>query len=239
MRVKVSVAMATYNGEKYIKEQIDSILVNLDKNDELIISDDGSTDNTINIIKSYNDERINLIDGPHKGIKQNFANAISHTTGKYIFLSDQDDIWMNNKVEKIIEIFDKKQAKLIVHDAIVFDSATNKVIYDSFFKHRNSGSGVIKNIIKNTYIGCCMAFDRDLKKYILPIPDDIEMHDQWIGILNDKYYDDTIFLNEKLIKYRRHNNNASELKHYDLKTMIKNRIQFIKELKTKERNETK
>ena len=151
MREKISVAMATYNGEKYIKEQIDSILVNLEKNDELIISDDGSTDNTINIIKSYKDNRIILLNGPRKGVKQNFANAISYATGKYIFLSDQDDIWMKNKVKKVLDVFDKEQAMLIVHDAIVFDNDTNKVIFNSFFKYRNSGSGVIKNIIKNTY----------------------------------------------------------------------------------------
>lgn len=85
MRPKVSVAMATYNGEKYIREQIKTILDCLEENDELVISDDGSTDNTLGIINSFNDNRIVLIDGPKKGIKQNFANAIKNTSGEYIF----------------------------------------------------------------------------------------------------------------------------------------------------------
>lgn len=238
MREKVSVAMATYNGEKYIKEQIDSILENLQENDELIISDDGSTDSTKEIIKIYEDKRIKLIEGPKKGVKQNFANAIQNSTGKYVFLSDQDDIWMNNKVDKVLEVLTREGTTLVVHDAQVFDSNNEEILYKSFFKFRNSGPGVLKNIYKNTYIGCCMAFSSQIKERILPIPNDIEMHDQWIGVLNDIYYNKSIFINEKLIKYRRHSDNVSEMKHYTLGKMIKNRIKLIKELiKTIKRKE--
>ena len=230
MREKVSVAMATYNGEKYIKEQIDSILKNLNKEDEIIISDDGSTDSTRDIIKSYKDKRIKLIDGPKKGVKQNFANAIQNTTGKYIFLSDQDDIWSDNKINKMIEVFNERKATLVVHDALVFDSENNKVLYESFFRFRKSAPGFIRNIYKNTYIGCCMAFDSKIKEKILPIPNNIEMHDQWIGILNDMYYNKSVFISDKLIKYRRHSENVSEMKHYTVGKMIKNRINLIREL---------
>lgn len=83
---KVSVAMATYNGEKYIYEQVKTILDNLDENDELIISDDGSTDRTLEIVKEIKDNRIKIIQGTERGIKQNFSNAISHTNRRlYIF----------------------------------------------------------------------------------------------------------------------------------------------------------
>lgn len=83
---KVSVAMATYNGEKYIYEQVKTILNNLDENDELIISDDGSTDRTLEIIKEIKDNRIKIIPGAGRGVKQNFTNAISHTNRRlYIF----------------------------------------------------------------------------------------------------------------------------------------------------------
>ena len=227
--IRVSVAMATYNGEKYIKQQIDSILNNLDENDEIIISDDGSTDNTKNIIEEYNDSRIKLIDGPKNGLKQNFANAINNCNGKYIFLSDQDDIWMNDKVEKVIKTFEKEKCMCVIHDCEVFDSETGNIIYDSFYKFRNSKKGIIKNIWKNSYIGCCMAIDSKMKQYILPIPNDIEMHDQWIGVLSEKY-GKSCFINDKLIKYRRHSNNVSEMHHYPLMKMIKNRIVFIRKV---------
>lgn len=222
----ISIALATYNGEKYIKEQIDSILKQLNNDDEIIISDDGSNDNTINIINSFNDKRIKIYDGPRNGVKQNFANAISKCTGSYIFLSDQDDIWMDNKVEIVLNNFEKENCSCIVHDCIVFDSNSNVILEDSFYKLRNSKKGIIKNIWKNSYIGCCMAFKNEIKEYILPIPNDIEMHDQWIGIICEKY-GKSIFINDKLIKYRRHENNVSELKHHPLFTMIKNRWKFI------------
>lgn len=225
----VSVAMATYNGEKYIKEQINSILVNLKENDELIISDDGSTDKTVDIIKKYQnkDKRINLINGPRLGVKQNFANAIKESKGKYIFLSDQDDVWEKNKIKKVLKIFKKEKCQVVIHDADIVDSNL-KTTGQSFFDFRNSGKGIIKNIWKNTYIGCCMAFDSELKDKILPIPNNIEMHDQWIGLLGEKY-GKSIFLKDSLIKYRRHDNNVSSMKHHKLIKMIRNRVVFIKE----------
>lgn len=225
----ISIAMATYNGEKYIKEQLSSIISQLNANDEIIISDDGSTDDTIKIIKSFKDKRIKIFEGPHKGVKQNFANSIANCNGKYIFLSDQDDIWLNNKVSTILNTFDKEKCTCVVHDCEIFDSDTNNVIEDSFYSYRNSGSGIIKNILKNTYIGCCMAFDSNVKKYILPIPNNIEMHDQWIGILCEKH-GKSFFINDKLIMYRRHDSNVSQMKHYGIMKMLKKRFVFIKRI---------
>ena len=227
----VSVAMATYNGEKYIKEQLDSILSQLSINDELIISDDGSKDGTVDIINKYikKDKRIKLFDGPKKGVIKNFENAISYCSGKYIFLSDQDDIWMNNKVEKVLLTFNNERCTCVVHDAVVFNSNNGEIVADSFYKLRKSKNGIIKNIWKNSYIGCCMAFDEKMKKKILPIPDDIEMHDQWIGLLNDKY-GKSIFIDDKLLKYRRHDNNVSSLSHHKLSKMLKNRKIIISKI---------
>ena len=224
--------MATYNGEKYVEEQIKSILKNLSTNDELIISDDNSKDKTVNIIKKLQkqDKRIILINGPQQGVKKNFENALRKATGEYIFLADQDDVWRDNKIEEVLKVFkEDEEITLVVHDAIVFDSDTGKILYKSFFEYRNSGRGVLKNIYKNTYIGCCMALSSKIKKYILPIPNNIEMHDQWIGIINDIKFK-TKFINKKLIKYRRHTDNVSQMKHYKLKKMLINRINLIKEL---------
>ena len=99
----ISVCMATYNGEKYIREQMDSILQQLGEGDELIISDDLSSDKTVEIIKSYKDKRIKLyIHGDNHGFVRNFENALVHADGDIIFLSDQDDIWMPDKVKVTI-----------------------------------------------------------------------------------------------------------------------------------------
>lgn len=228
-QLRVSVAMATYNGEKYLKEQLDSILENLKSNDEIIISDDGSTDKTLKILEQYEgeDSRIKVYKNSKLGVKKNFEKAIEHSNGKYIFLADQDDVWAIDKVDKVLKAFNENDCSLVIHDAIVVNENLKK-INDSFFSLRNSRSGILKNIYKNSYIGCCIAFKSTMKKYILPIPNNIEMHDQWIGILNDKY-GKSIFLKDKLIKYRRHTANVSKMKHYPFFKMIKNRLVFIKE----------
>ena len=234
---KVSVAMATYNGEKYIKEQIETILNNLDDKDELVISDDGSSDMTIEIITKITDNRIKLLEGPRKGLKKNFENAIKNTTGDVIFLSDQDDIWMENKVEKVLECFNNNNYILIQHDAVVVGE-NDKVIYESFAEHRKVKTGVIKNLIKNSYHGCCIAFRKELIKEILPIPDNVYLHDEWIGIvaeLNGKTY----FLDEKLIKYRRHSENTSSFKHLPVKEMFLNRVNYTKEIYKYNKNKEK
>ncbi|MCD8291094.1 MAG: glycosyltransferase, partial [Prevotella sp.] len=98
--MKVSVCIATYNGEKYIEEQIRSILSQLSDNDEVIISDDGSHDQTLSLIQSIGDKRIKIFqnEGRH-GFKYNFENTLKKVQGDYIFLCDQDDVWLPNKVQ--------------------------------------------------------------------------------------------------------------------------------------------
>ena len=98
----ISVCVAAFNGEKYIEEQILSVLRNLDSQDEIIISDDGSSDRTRRIVDDLaeKDRRIRIIDGPRKGLIKNFENAIVHSKGDIIFLCDQDDVWKDNKVKQ-------------------------------------------------------------------------------------------------------------------------------------------
>ena len=176
----ISVCIATYNGGKYIKEQIDSILLQLGRKDEIIISDDSSTDDTLSIIKSYNDPRIKIFfnKSTHSPIF-NFENAIRNAKGSYIFLADQDDIWLPNKINNTVDLL--KQYDLVVSDCKVVDQNLN-VLEESFFYKRNSGTGFCKNLFKNTYLGCCMAFRKEILCYILPFPKRIAMHDIWIGL---------------------------------------------------------
>lgn len=220
----ISVCMASYNGERYISEQIETILQNLGEEDELVISDDGSTDATRQIISALmiSDRRIRLFDGPRRGVNANFSNAIRKSKGDYIFLSDQDDIWMPDKVAEVMKVFENSSCAAVVHDASVVDH-TMQVLIPSFFAHRHSGSGWFKNLIKNSYMGCCMAFRSSLKEYILPVPENIECYDQWIGMMAD-LHGGSFFLSKQLMSYRRHGENTSSMDHYPIKKMIRNRI---------------
>ena len=114
--IRVSVAVATYNGERYLAEQLESILDALEQNDEIVISDDGSTDDTRKVIETFQkkDSRIRLVDGPRQGVKKNFESAIRSCSGQYIFLCDQDDIWTKDKVEVVLHAFEKEKCSVRV-----------------------------------------------------------------------------------------------------------------------------
>ena len=206
--MKVSVCIATYNGEKYIEEQIKSILSQLSINDEIIVSDDYSTDNTINIIKKINDERIKIyFNRENKGYVPNFENALKKATGDVIFFSDQDDIWLPYKVEKCIQKL--KKYDLVVTDAQVIDDNLD-VIEESLFKVVNTKTGFFNNLIRNRYYGCCMAFKRKILQKVLPFPKKYSIcsHDRWIPLVCELYYKTTL-IKEPLMMYRRHGNNVS------------------------------
>jgi len=129
--MNVSVCIATYNGEKYIKEQLTSILIQLEDTDEIIISDDSSTDQTVEIIKSLDDKRISIFE--HQIFKShvyNFENALKHAKGDYIFLADQDDIWLPGKINKTLSLLQNND--LVLSDAIVVDENEN-ILFESFF----------------------------------------------------------------------------------------------------------
>ena len=226
---RISVAMTTYNGAAFLKEQMDSIYSQLSAEDEIVVSDDGSTDETLQILKSYQNGEVSvrILEGPKAGIKKNVENALMHCSGQYIFLADQDDIWFPDKVNCVLEYFADEKISLVIHDAVVFSEDTNKPVMDSFFAFRNAKAGIFKNIWKNSYIGCCMAFRAALLKQALPIPANIEMHDQWIGILNDFYYKKSCFVSKPLLYYRRHADNNSAMVPYSAGKRLKNRLTFI------------
>jgi glycosyltransferase involved in cell wall biosynthesis len=225
--MRISVALAAYNGALYIGEQLDSILDNLTADDEIVISDDGSSDGTVGIIEEYRkkDDRIRLLKGPGEGVIANFEHAISECRGEYIFLADQDDLWMPDKVEKVMGLFTDPKVHLVIHDAKVMNADFSQTLMESFFAYRNSKPGVWNNLIKNRYMGCCMAFRRELIPKILPIPRDIPMHDQWIGLLSD-YYGKSVFLQEPLLYYRRHDRAVSDFEHNSIMVMLHNRLQI-------------
>ncbi|GAB3688044.1 glycosyltransferase family 2 protein [Spirosoma flavus] len=222
----VSVCMATYNGEKYILRQLQSILSQLNPEDEVVISDDNSTDATLAIIDLLGDKRIKVFKNQGlRGPLHNFEQAIRQASGTYIILSDQDDVWLPDKAQTIRSLL--KENDLVLTDCEVVNK-NGDTIYASFFKQRGSRPGFWHNVIKNSYMGCCMAFRREVLAYALPFPAHIHMHDWWIGLLVE-LKGRVCFYPQPLLQYYRHGENASPTgeKGYDFKTQLRNRAVLL------------
>jgi len=202
----ISVCIASYNGRRFIKEQLESILPQLSFEDEVIISDDGSRDDTLEIVQSFKDNRIVIIKnvGQH-GFVGNFENALKNVHGDYVFFSDQDDIWESNKVRKSLNYL--QSFDLIVHDALLVDekgASLGKTYFECLHHHKSFWM----NLWKNRFLGCCMAMKRNVIDYSLPFPKNTQGHDYWIGMLALTKFK-VGFVNDVLIHYRRHGENLS------------------------------
>lgn len=222
----VSVVMAVYNGEKYLKEQLDSIVCQLSFEDELIVSLDPSNDHSKEIIEQYTN--IKLVDGPGKGVIKNFENGLKYVKNEYIFLTDQDDVWMKDKVSKVLSQFDK-DTMIVMHDAIVVDE-NKKEIASSYFDMRNVRLGIKENLLKNSYIGCCMCLRKEVVDKALPFPKPLPMHDQYLGLTGELMGQNKLF-KEPLILYRRHGENVSSQSHASFKQMLTWRMEILKAFK--------
>jgi glycosyltransferase involved in cell wall biosynthesis len=220
LRPKLSVCMATYNGERFISQQLQTILSQLLPDDEIIISDDSSTDKTLEIIKDINDSRIRLFRGQtFRSPTYNFEHALKQANGEIIFLSDQDDEWIDGWVETALSAL--RDVSLVVCDADVID-AEGRVRPPSEAKIYRGGtrrSGVLQNLYRNGYIGCCCAFRREVLGVALPFPAKLPWHDWWIGMVADVFFS-TRFLSEKKIRYRRHGLNVSPTGELSTSTII-------------------
>ena len=204
--MKISVCIATFNGGRFVREQMMSVLPQLGEEDEIVVSDDCSTDDTITILESFHDPRIFIFqnDGRH-GFIWNFENALKKATGDMIFLCDQDDIWKPNKVETVLAALQNHD--IVLHDAEIVDKDGNKtgILYSEGL-HRRKGFWC--NLWKTRWLGCCMAFRRNVLEYALPFPHHIVGHDGWIsavGLAKFDYY----YIPDVLMWYRRHGENAS------------------------------
>ena len=212
--MKISVCMATYNGELFVAEQISSILSQLNHNDELIIVDDCSSDKTIDIINSFNDKRIILIVNNHNiGVNKSFSSSILLSTGDYIFLSDQDDVWIEGRIEMMINHLVESKVDLLTSNFKWIDQLGNStyVKFDGFSSLQSNS--FIKNIFdifigKTNYFGCAMLFTKNLVRYIAPFPGFIESHDLWIAKAGNLYRSQ-VHLDGISFHKRIHKNNAT------------------------------
>ena len=224
----ISVALAYYNGKNYIGEQLESILCQLGPGDEIVISVDKADDGSYELLEKWTrkDERIRLTTGPGKGVVQNFEHAIRQCKGDYLFLSDQDDIWAANKVRKVLWAFEQSGASVILHNARQVDREGQPNGEPDIFAVRKSRPGILKNLILNSYMGCCMAFKKELLPLILPIPREIYMHDYWIGTAGEMA-GGTALVKAPLLSYRRHDDNVTEMHHGSVRFMLKKRLSMI------------
>lgn len=214
---KVDILLATYNGEKYLKEQLDSILKQTYTNFNLIISDDCSTDGTIDILKEYEkqDERITVyLQEKNLGYVKNFEFLLERVQSSYYALSDQDDVWLPEKIEKSIAKLNEDKADLVFSDLTVVDKDLNP-IYESFNEFMLLTGKINKcinnyrlNYLYNCITGCTSVGRSTMINKFLPIPTYSKhlIHDYWMGIitsLNGKI----AYIPEKLILYRQHGKN--------------------------------
>ena len=205
----VSVCIASFNGEKFIRQQLESILLQLSEFDEIVVSDDGSKDRTIDIILSMCDKRIKLFyNEGRRGYTSNFENALKHCIGDIIILSDQDDIWVKGKVKIICDHM--KTYDFVTSDAMVVDQDLN-VINKSLWSMRPPKFSPINDFIQCAYLGCCMAFSRKVLDFALPFPPNHRLcaHDYWLQLVGAFYFK-VKYEHTPLVLYRRHGANVSD-----------------------------
>lgn len=207
----ISVAMATYNGEKYLREQIDSILSQTYKDFELVISDDCSTDSTFETLNEYarKDKRIKIFknNGIH-GCAKNFENVLNHCNGDYVAYSDQDDVWTEDHLEHLLNIIGN--ASLAVANAEVVDSSLNRLNFfwgEKFFisEKKLNNNLFLHLIFLNFTQGAASLFKKDLLDF-LPFPNSL-FHDHWSSMVAC-LKDGIVFSEKSILKYRQHSNNT-------------------------------
>lgn len=206
--------MATYNGAKFLRPQVASILEQLEENDELVMVDDCSTDDTDAIISSIEDVRIRF----YRNDKNNreiytFGRAISLASGDLIFLADQDDLWLPGKVTRMIECLDASGAMLATSNFRWIDERDDEIDLTVDGVSGEDSNRYLKNIIdifygRTNYYGCAMAFRAELKKIVLPFPYWLESHDHWIPIAANLLRQN-IHIDDELFLKRSHGDNAT------------------------------
>ncbi|MQR01323.1 glycosyltransferase family 2 protein [Glaciimonas soli] len=228
----ISVCIATFNGSSYIERQLASILDQIGPMDEIIICDDASEDETISLIESYKDNRISIhINKVRLGHVNNFAKALSYATGDYIFLSDQDDIWLPGRVDKMLLSLTSDVSVLLV--------ASNFDLIDEFDKHigefrklkpenKSKLSRVLKIFLgKMPYYGCTFVFKKELLELCLPIPAKTESHDIWMALIANTF-GVVNNLNIATLQHRIHQLNVTPRKRRSALVIVKSRIVLIK-----------
>lgn len=209
-----SIAMTTYNGEKFISEQIDSIIAQTEKDFELVICDDCSKDKTFEILKSYikKDSRIKIFqNSSNLGYLKNFEKAITLCSGDFIALSDQDDIWLPNHLRILLETIKKENCSLVGGNAWLVD-ADNKDLECQLINNKNFPTTKLELekmiLYRNIFQGATILFEKDILQTALPFPEKVRFHDWWLALVASEEKG-VFYIDEPILRYRQHGNNVS------------------------------
>jgi glycosyltransferase involved in cell wall biosynthesis len=205
--------MAAYNGSQFIEEQLRSILPQLGGDDEVVVIDDGSQDDSAARVRTIGDSRIRLFaHGKNRGIVRTFEEALRCAKGQILFLCDDDDLWAPNKVERFLKEFaGKGDVQVVVSKAALIDERGAHLPDGRVNRYGRFVSGFWRNVFVNHYQGSAMAIRASLLGTVLPFPCGRSfLHDAWIGTCNEAAGGKTAFIDEPLLYYRRHARNESQ-----------------------------
>lgn len=224
--------MATFNGERFLQEQIGSILAQLDPNDEVVVVDDASQDATVDVIEQIGDARVKVVrHADNRGYVPTFEEALSLARGQYIFLSDQDDIWTPGRVELMIAAL--QRAELVVGNCEHFGGELTPFLRlrlrsaDSTHRLRNI-LGIIVGY--RLHWGSAMAIRAEFRRLVLPFPQGtLESHDQWLALAANVAAS-VEYLEEDVVLHRLHSQNVTPKGVRGARAIVRARVQFLKEL---------
>jgi glycosyltransferase involved in cell wall biosynthesis len=210
--MKISVVMAVYNGRRFIAQQIDSILSQLEPGDELIAVDDASSDGSSALLIGLNSPYLRVYSNAvNRGVKAAFERGLALAGGEVIFLSDQDDVWLPGKRAAFVTLFDRDEELVVaMSDAQVIDDRGCVTADSVMALRRGFSGGVLATLWRNRYMGCAMAVRRSFLADALPIPDSVPMHDMWLGALG-RLRGKVVYVDRPYIQYRRHASNETPL----------------------------
>lgn len=230
--VRVSVCMATYNGQDFVANQINSILQQLSPEDELIVVDDASRDDTVEVVQGIADPRIRLLPNPeNRGYVASFERAIASSTGRYIMLSDQDDVWLPGRVQLLIESL---QGRYFAASNFTVFGGTANALQKLRLKEKDS-SRRFANLFATwiglrPYYGCTMAFRAEGKELVLPFPAFLnETHDQWIALVAN-LHGQMIHVEAPTVARRLHDQNTTPKTMRPLTTIFRARAMLVRAL---------
>ena len=230
----VSVVMAVYNGQRFLREQVESVLDELLPGDELIVVDDASLDDSLAFLGSIKSTVLKVYTNPSNlGVIGCFERGLQLATHEFIFLCDQDDIWLPGKRATFVAAFEQDpMVSVVISDAQVID-AQGRMIAPSFMATRHGfNGGIIATVWRNRYLGCAMALRHSLLATALPVPRQVPMHDMWFGIMG-RMTGKVVYLPTPFLQYRRHTGNVSPSRRQSLPKMIHWRIVLLTALFTR------